>query len=143
MRRGDKSEQSGSVRGAQGSATRQATVLAEGSALEGKIRTSGPLRVDGAVCGSLTCEGLMSVGATGQVMGELHVQSLSANGRVSGIIFVRHHLQLREKGRLIGHARYETLEIVRGGVLDGTTNRISGVPTLVDQSEDDEYEAAQ
>lgn len=118
------------------------TVLAEGAALEGTIKTRGPLQVDGAVCGTLTCEGLMSVGATGRVMGELHVQSLSNNGQVSGLVFVRHHFQLREQGRLIGHARYETLEIVRGGVLDGTTNRISGVPTLVDQDED-EYEAAQ
>lgn len=121
----------------------QVTVLAEGAALEGKIRTRGPLHVDGAVCGTLTCEGLMSVGATGRVLGELNVQSLSANGRVSGIVFVRHHLQLREQGRLVGHARYETLEIVRGGVLDGTTQRVSGVPTLVDAEEEDEYEAAQ
>jgi cytoskeletal protein CcmA (bactofilin family) len=122
----------------------QVTVLAHGSALEGKIRTRGPLQVDGAVCGTLTCEGQMSVGATGLVLGEVHVQSLSTNGRVSGIVFVRHHLQVRERGRVAGHARYETLEIERGGVVDGTTNRMSGVPTLVDDSdEEDEYEAAQ
>jgi cytoskeletal protein CcmA (bactofilin family) len=129
--------------GALESGGKQATVLAHGSALEGTIRTRGPLHVDGAVCGSLTCEGQMSVGATGLIMGEVHVQSLSANGRVSGLVFVRHHLKVREQGRLIGHARYETLEIVRGGVLDGSTCRVSGVPTLVDASDEDEYEAAQ
>jgi cytoskeletal protein CcmA (bactofilin family) len=122
----------------------QVTVLAQGSALQGTIRTRGPLHVEGAVCGTLTCEGPMSVGATGLVLGELRVQSLSANGRVSGIVFVRHHLQVREHGRLCGYARYESLEIVRGGVVDGTTNRMSGVPTLVDTGdEEDEYEAAQ
>ena len=124
--------------------TGQVTVLAPGSALEGTIRTRGPLHVDGALCGTVTCEGQMSVGATGLVLGELHVQSLSANGRVSGIVFVRHHLQVRERGRICGHARYESLEIQRGGVVDGSTNRMSGVPTLVDASDDDdEYEAAQ
>jgi cytoskeletal protein CcmA (bactofilin family) len=122
----------------------QLTVIAEGSALEGTIRTRGSLQIDGAVCGTLTCEGTMSVSATGQVLGEVHTQSLSANGRVHGIVFVRHHLQVREQGLVCGHARYETLEIVRGGVMDGTTNRMSGVPTLVDSSDDeDEYAAAQ
>lgn len=122
----------------------QVTVLAEGSALEGTIRTRGPLQVDGAVCGSLSSDGPMSVGTSGRIMGELHAQSLSANGRVSGLVFVRHHLQVRERGRLCGHARYETLEIVRGGIVDGTTNRMSGVPTLIDGAdEDDEYIAAQ
>jgi cytoskeletal protein CcmA (bactofilin family) len=122
----------------------EVTVLAHGSALEGTIRTRGPLHIDGAVCGSLTCEGAMSVGATGQILGEVRTQSLSANGRVHGLVFVRHHLHVREQGKVCGHARYETLEIVRGGVVDGTTNRMSGVPTLVDRSDDeDEYAAAQ
>lgn len=118
----------------------EVTVIAEGSALEGTIRTRGPLQIDGAVCGTLTCEGPMSVGATGLTMGEVHAQSLSVNGRVQGIVFVRHHLQVREQGKICGHARYETLEIVRGGVVDGTTNRMNGVPTLVDSSDDDEDE---
>jgi cytoskeletal protein CcmA (bactofilin family) len=126
----------------------EVTVLAHGSALEGTIRTRGPLQIDGAVCGRLTCEGLMSVGETGQILGEVHTQSLSANGRVHGIVFVRHHLKVHAQGLVSGHARYETLEIVRGGVMDGTTNRMSGVPTLVDSGVDssddeDEYAAAQ
>lgn len=121
----------------------QTTILAEGSALEGTIRTRGPMQIDGAVCGSITCEGSLSVGVTGKTMGELRAQSLSANGRVSGIVYVTHHLQLGERGLLCGHARYETLEIVRGGAVDGTATKVSGVPTLVDKDEPDEWEAAQ
>ena len=119
------------------------TILAEGSALEGTIRTRGPMQIDGAVCGRITCEGTLSVGVTGKTMGEVHTQSLSANGRVAGIVYVTHHLQVRERGLLCGHARYETLEILRGGVVDGTTTKVSGVPTLVDMDDADEWEAAQ
>jgi cytoskeletal protein CcmA (bactofilin family) len=122
----------------------QVTILAPGSALQGTIRTRGPLQVDGAVCGSLSCEGQMSVGEGGRILGEVHAHSLSVTGRVHGLVFVRHHLQVRQKGLLSGHARYESLEITRGGVVDGTTNRMHGVPTLVDDSDDDdEYVAAQ
>ena len=124
--------------------TSQVTVLGPGSALQGTIRTRGPLQVDGAVCGSLSCEGQMSVGESGQILGEVHAHSLSVSGRVHGISFVRHHLQVRERGLVSGHARYESLEIKRGGTVEGTTNRMHGVPTLVEDSdEEDEYVAAQ
>jgi cytoskeletal protein CcmA (bactofilin family) len=60
-------------------------------------------------------------------------------GRIDGIVHVRSHLRVSRGGVLRGHARYLTLEIERGGVMDGSTTRTSDFP----EAEEDEYVAAE
>lgn len=123
------------------SSARDVSVVSAGSALEGDLRVRGALRVDGAVFGNVTTEGDMSVGPEGRILGEVRAKNLSLAGRIDGIVHVREHLYVQRGGLLRGHARYMTLQIERGGVMDGTTTRTSDFP---EQAEDeDEYVAAE
>lgn len=115
------------------------TVLGEGSALEGKITTRGPLQVDGAVSGQLLTSGQISVGAEGRVLGEVRAAQLDVAGRVDGIVYASDHLLVRARGQVHGHARYASLSVERGGVMNASTSLTADYP----ESDDDERDAAE
>jgi len=117
------------------------TVVSADAAIEGDLRVAGALRVDGAVFGNVTTEGDMSVGPQGRILGEVRAKNLSVSGRIDRIEHVRGHLYVRRGGLLRGHARYMTLQIERGGVMDGSTSRTDDLAEA--SEEDDEYAAAE
>lgn len=118
------------------------TVVSAGSALQGNLRIKGPLRIEGAVYGNVTTDGHMSVGPEGRILGEVRAHSLTVAGRIDGIALVQHHLLVLRTGVMRGHARYQSLEIERGGVMDGTTSLADDTPSDSEQGEES-YAAAE
>jgi cytoskeletal protein CcmA (bactofilin family) len=106
------------------------TIIASGSAVEGKLLIRGAVRVDGAVNGAVVADGSVVIGPEGKVLGEVEADDLTVAGRVDGIVRVRGHLRVQSTGAVQGHARYTTLEVERGGVMDGsTTHLVEGANT--------------
>jgi cytoskeletal protein CcmA (bactofilin family) len=106
------------------------TIIAAGSAVEGKLLIRGAVRVDGAVNGAVVADGSVVIGPEGKVLGEVEADDLTVAGRVDGIVRVRGHLRVQATGAVQGHARYTTLEVERGGVMDGsTTHLVEGAST--------------
>ena len=104
--------------------TSDITVLGAGTALEGKLTVRGAVQVDGAISGSLTAEGDLSVGPSGRILGEVRAATLSVRGKIHGIVVARCRLHVLSSGAVRGHARYATLQIERGGVMDGGASLI-------------------
>lgn len=97
------------------------TVLSADCALEGKLTARGPVQVDGAISGALSAEGAVCVGRGARILGEVRADTLTLSGTIHGIVFVRSHLQVQASGSLRGYARYATLAVAKGGVVDGST----------------------
>jgi cytoskeletal protein CcmA (bactofilin family) len=97
------------------------TVIGKGTVIEGTIRVSGRVQIDGHVDGSLIAEGHVSVGPTGSVMGEVVAAELAVGGRVEGKVSVRDHMHIAPGGIARGEVRYGSLQVDRGGVIDGST----------------------
>lgn len=97
------------------------TVIAVGTCVEGTLRVRGRLQIDGSIEGTLVSEGPVSVGPQGKVSGDIDVDSLSVAGLVEGTVRVHGHLHVLAHGNVRGEARYATLEVDRGGVMDGRT----------------------
>lgn len=117
------------------------TVIAAATELQGDLRVRGALRVEGAVYGNVRAGGHMSLGPGARIVGEVRATTLAVSGRIDGIVHVRDHLHVLSGGVVRGHARYQSLQIERGGVMDGTTAPASDMP---ESSEDeDEYVAAE
>jgi cytoskeletal protein CcmA (bactofilin family) len=95
------------------------TVIAAGSAVEGTLRVRGLVQIDGTVEGNLIVEGQVSIGPEGKVRGDVRADDLVVGGHVDGKLFARGHLHLLATGVVHGDARYATLEVDRGGVMDG------------------------
>ncbi|MFT3925916.1 MAG: polymer-forming cytoskeletal protein [Myxococcales bacterium] len=109
------------------------TVIAAGSVVEGTLRVKGMLQLDGTIQGTLVAEGHVSVGPEGKILGDVIADNLSIAGRIEGTVNARGHLHVLASGVVQGGARYASLEVDRGGVMDGRASRLddkagSGAP---------------
>jgi cytoskeletal protein CcmA (bactofilin family) len=108
--------------GSKSKAAAEPTVIGRGAVIEGTLRAQGRIQVDGRIEGTLDVQGEVSVGPTGSVTGELISDQLAVGGNVSGKVHVRSHLHVLAGGTVRGEVRYDTLQVDRGGVIDGTTS---------------------
>ena len=115
------------------SASTEPTIIGRGTVIEGTVRVAGRVQVDGAIDGSLLAEGHVSVGPTGSILGEVIAHELAVGGRVEGKVSVREHLHIAPQGVCRGDVRYGSLQVDRGGVLDGSTAHGDGTNTMQTQ----------
>lgn len=97
------------------------TVIGRGAVVEGTIRLTGHVQVDGHIEGRLEVEGQVSVGPNGVINGEVFADELIIGGKVEGKAIARAHLLVASGGSVRGEVRYGSLQIERGGLIDGTT----------------------
>jgi cytoskeletal protein CcmA (bactofilin family) len=99
------------------------TVIGRGAIIEGTVRATGPIQVDGQIDGTLHVDGQVSVGPHGAVIGELIADEIVIGGRAQGKVTARAHLHVASGGSVRGEVRYGSLQIDRGGVIDGNTGQ--------------------
>jgi cytoskeletal protein CcmA (bactofilin family) len=99
------------------------TVIGRGAIIEGTVRASGPIQVDGQIEGTLQVDGQVSVGPHGAITGELIADEIVIGGRAHGKVSARGHLHVAAGGSVRGEVRYGSLQIDRGGVIDGNTGQ--------------------
>lgn len=112
------------------SVSTEPTVIGRGTVIEGVVRVAGRVQIDGAIDGSLLADGHVSVGPNGSILGEVVAHELAVGGRVEGKVSVREHLHIAPQGVCRGEVRYGSLQVDRGGVLDGSTAHGDGESTL-------------
>jgi cytoskeletal protein CcmA (bactofilin family) len=103
-----------------GSKPAEPTVIGRGTVIEGIVRTSGRIQIDGQIDGTLEVDGHVSVGPNGRVTGEVVADDLVVGGRVEGRVTARKHLHVASSGSVRGEVRYGTLQVDRGAVMDGS-----------------------
>lgn len=104
-----------------GSKAEEPTVIGRGAVIEGTVRVRGRVQIDGHVEGTVEVEGTLSVGPEGRVRGEVIADDIAVGGEIEGKIIAKKHLHVVRSGKVRGEARYATLQVDRGAVLDGRT----------------------
>jgi cytoskeletal protein CcmA (bactofilin family) len=107
------------------------TVIAAGSVVEGTLRVKGMLQLDGTIQGTLIAEGHVSVGPQGKILGDVTADNLSIAGCIEGTVNARGHLHVLAKGIVRGGANYASLEVERGGIMDGRAARLDEKAAVV------------
>lgn len=97
------------------------TLIGAGSRIDGDVRFSGGLRVDGVVSGNISSEdaGTLVVSDEATVEGEIRVAHAVINGQVAGPIHASESLELQAKARVTGDVYYTSLEVHLGAVVEG------------------------
>jgi len=116
-------------------AATEPTVIGQGAVIEGSLRVSGRVQVDGRIEGSLIVDGMVSVGPTGSVVGDIEADELAVGGRVEGTVTARKHLYVASTGAVCGELCYGTLQVERGAVLDGRALKGETKPTVAAKDE--------
>ena len=109
--------------------------LGPGTEIEGVVRFTDVLRVDGKITGRILSEKDLIVGETGEVDGDIEVGTLSVAGRVHGNVTIKTRLEIHQGGRVSGDLILETRHLVveEGGVFEGNIRMGEGAAEAANQ----------
>ena len=94
--------------------------IKSGTYIEGIIKASGDIRIDGTLKGSLQTEGKLVIGVSGQVDGDISCNSAEIHGVVNGKITVSELLSLKASCKLLGDIVIGRLSIEPGAQFSGS-----------------------
>lgn len=93
--------------------------LEKGVRLEGKLESSGTLRIDSAMKGTLVSEGMLILGEHAQVEGEIVGNRVIILGRFTGTIRAKGRVEIHPKAIVSAEVHTPCLVIEPGSVFDG------------------------
>lgn len=108
---------------AYGSGLRGVMVIAEDTAIKGKIGKGQRVEVYGYFDGDLTADTVI-VHAEGRVFGTIKAAQADVSGTLQGEISVRQLIQIRSGGSVIGNVRYGELAMEQGGNLSAELRNV-------------------
>ena len=99
------------------------SLIAQGSCIEGNLKFTDGLRIDGEVIGDIRAvEGVASIlviSESATVTGQIFADHVIINGRVIGPVHAFELLELQPKAKIAGDVSYKALEMHQGAVISG------------------------
>lgn len=99
------------------------SLIAQGTCIEGNLRFTDGLRIDGEVIGDIgASEGsasILVISETACVTGRIFAEHVIINGRVMGPVHASELLELQPKANIAGDVSYKALEMHQGAVIFG------------------------
>lgn len=114
-----------SSKNTQAASSKVETVIGSGTCIDGDIKSSGTLRVDGKCIGNIISSSDVIVGEGAFVNGDITANNVCLAGKVEGNIKCSGVLEIMQKGTLIGDVEVEEVSIQRGAVFSGKCNILS------------------
>jgi cytoskeletal protein CcmA (bactofilin family) len=94
--------------------------LVQGTTLEGKVKSTNDIRIDGTIKGELYCDAKVIIGPTGAVEGTVKCQNAVIEGTFEGNLRVEDLLNIRETAKVTGEVSYGKLVVQSGAVISGS-----------------------
>ncbi len=99
------------------------SLIAVGSHIEGHLKFTDGLRVDGEVTGDIRSNtdhpSILVISESATVTGDIHADHVIINGRVNGPVHAKVMLELQPKAQIVGDVYYKALEMHQGAVITG------------------------
>lgn len=99
------------------------TLVGEGTVIQGELRFTDGLRIDGEVRGDVVAIGdgynILVISEKARVTGKVRAGHVIISGHVTGPVFASELLELQPKAQVFGDVRYEALEMHQGATIDG------------------------
>ena len=99
------------------------SLIAHGSRVEGNLKFTEGLRIDGEVVGDIRAmteePSMLVISEAAVVQGEIHADHVIVNGTVRGPVHAAELLELQPKARIEGDVSYRALEMHQGAVIAG------------------------
>jgi len=99
------------------------SLIAQGSCIEGNVKFTDGLRIDGEVTGDIrAAEGgasILVISESATVVGQIYADHVIINGRVMGPVHASELLELQPKANIEGEVSYKALEMHQGAVIFG------------------------
>jgi cytoskeletal protein CcmA (bactofilin family) len=114
------------------------TLIDEGAVVEGQLKFSGGVRIDGKVIGDVTIDPAgkctLAVGASAVIRGDVYSYRVLVSGQVDGNIHALERIELTESARVNGDVTYGSISIshgakVSGRLIDGNLKTLEELPS--------------
>jgi cytoskeletal protein CcmA (bactofilin family) len=99
--------------------TKVVTIVGQGTTVTGEIKSSGTVRIEGAVCGHVQSDDTVVIQETGRVKADVVAGQVVISGEVHGNVFAHDRLEVTAKGRLIGDITAPRVSIAEGVLFEG------------------------
>ena len=95
-------------------------IIGGGTVITGTLTTTGDIRIDGSVTGTVTSKAKVVMGEGSRVAGDVYCQNADISGIVEGNIYVDDLLTLKSTARIIGDISTKKLIIEVGAGFNGS-----------------------
>jgi cytoskeletal protein CcmA (bactofilin family) len=95
------------------------TVIGKGTIIEGDIKSSGIIRIDGGCVGDIITDSDVIIGENASINGDITAVNVSLAGKVEGNVRCSGVLEITGKGYLTGDVLVSGLSIEKGAVFSG------------------------
>lgn len=102
--------------------TPSVNILGEGTEIKGDLTTNGDIRIDGALKGTVRCNGKLVIGTSGKVEGDIFCQNADISGEAKAHVTVYELLTLKASAIVNGDINTQKLAIEPGAVFTGACN---------------------
>jgi cytoskeletal protein CcmA (bactofilin family) len=110
-------------------------VLSSDVEIKGNLKFSGELTFEGKLEGEIQTDGLLNMGDTAVVTGNINAQSVVVRGKLNGNINAKEKIEIKAKAELFGDIRATKLVVEEGVTFVGKTevnpNKVAPTPPPV------------
>jgi cytoskeletal protein CcmA (bactofilin family) len=107
-------------------------VLASDVEIKGNLKFSGELTFEGKIDGEIQTDGVLNLGDSAVVNGNINAQNVVVRGKVNGNINAKEKIDIKTKTELFGDIRASKLSVEEGVTFVGKTevnpNKVSPTP---------------
>ena len=96
-------------------------VLSSDVEIKGNLKFSGELTLEGKLEGEVQTDGLLNLGDTAVVNGNINAQSVVVRGKINGNIYAKEKIEIKAKAELFGDIRATKLVVEEGVTFVGKT----------------------
>src|SRR5258708_35123775 len=96
-------------------------VLSSDVEIKGNLKFSGELTLEGKLEGEINSDGILHLGETGAVNGNLNVNSVVVRGKINGNVIAKDKIEIKSKAEVFGDVRAAKLVIEEGVTFVGKT----------------------
>ena len=96
-------------------------VLSSDVEIKGNLKFSGELTLEGKLEGEISTDGILHLGETGTVNGNLNVNSIIIRGKINGNVVAKDKIEIKSKAEVFGDVRAAKLVIEEGVTFVGKT----------------------
>src|SRR5437762_8368355 len=96
-------------------------VLSSDVEIKGNLKFSGELTLEGKLEGEINSDGVLQLGETGSVNGNVNVASVIVRGKINGNVVAKDKIEIKSKAEVFGDVRAAKLVIEEGVTFVGKT----------------------
>ncbi len=112
----------------------QETVIGAGVHIKGDIQGDSKMEFNGTVEGNVELDGILVIGDSGKIVGDVSAISVFVNGEIKGNVRAKDKVQLSANSKLMGNLEADRIAIREGALFQGRVDELS-TPVRIQERE--------